>query len=150
MKKLILILCCLLMLVSCGAPEKTVEMSVVTNTVKNTATFRDMTYEPETQVVLDFYALSNEVSECYLIISATGATAEEIAVFKLSDKSNAASVLEKCETRKQDRIDLYKDYRPDEMGILEETEIFSKGDYVFYICADNKTEIKTQLESLFK
>ena len=86
------------MLVSCGAPEKTVEMSVVTDTVKNNAVFRDMSYEPETQVVLDFYSLSSEVSECYLIISATGATAEEISrVLKLA-KAKEVNFITFCHT----------------------------------------------------
>lgn len=149
MKKVLLILMCALLLTSCGAPSKTVAMDVVTQTVKDNTVFRDMPYEPEKSVILDAYSLEDKV-ECYQVISGTGATAEEITVFKCNDNSYVQDVLNSCQTRKQDRIDLYKDYRPDEVGILEETQIFSKGEYVFYICADNDDVIKQQIENLFK
>ena len=150
MKKILVILCSLILLVSCSTVSKTVEMEVVTNTVKSNTVFRDMSYEPDKQVILDFYALGDEISECYQVISATGATAEEIAFFKVEDVADIDGVLEKCEARKQDRIDLYRDYRPDEMGILQDTQIFSKGDYVFYVCADNYSQVKKEIESLFE
>lgn len=149
MKKILVILLCIVLLVSCSTASKAVEMEVVTQTVKDNTVFRDMSYEPEKQVTLDFYSITENV-ECYQVISATGATAEEIAFFKVEDENAVSDIIEKCETRKQERIDLYKDYRPDEVGILEDTQIFSKGDYVFYICADNDDEIKKEIETLFE
>ncbi len=133
--------------VSCGA--KTVEFETVKDTVSKT-TFRDLTYEPDLDVTLSQYNITDGISEHYRIMSGTGATAEEITVFKIEDSSKTDEIVEKCEERKTSVSEMYQTYKPAEMSMIEETKIFSKGDYVVYICADDSEEILKELEELFK
>ncbi len=146
-KVLILFLVLVFMFVSCGA--KSVEMSTIKDTISKTQ-FRDLTYEPDLEVTLDQYNLSGGIADHYRIMSGTGATAEEITVFKLEDASKSSEVVEACEKRKKDVYDMYETYKPVEMPMIEDTEIVEKGDYVFYICADDSVEILKEIEELFK
>ena len=134
-------------LVSCGA--KSVEMQTVKDTV-STVTFRDLTYEPDMDMTLSQYNLENGVIDHYRIMSGTGATAEEITVFKLADNSYQSGVVEACEERKEDVYKMYETYKPAEVPMIENTQIFSQGEYVFYVCADDSEEIKQEISQLFE
>lgn len=148
MKKLLcLALVLIFTLVSCGT--KTVEFQSVKDVVSK-VTFRDLTYEPDLDVTLSQYNITDGIAEYYRITSGTGATAEEITVFKASDSSKIADIVKKCEERKASVGEMYQTYKPDEMPMIEDAQIFSKGDYVIYICVDNSEEIFKQLEQLFK
>ncbi len=146
-KVLALLLVLIFMFVSCGA--KSVEMQDIKNTVSK-VTFRDLTYEPEMEVTLGQYKLEGGIAEHYRIMSGTGATAEEITVFKLEDSAKSNDVVKACEAWKQERSDMYQTYKPDEMPMIEAAEVIEMDDYVVYICADDSEEIKKELEELFK
>ena len=60
----------------------------------------------------------------------SGATAEELAVFKCSSEDAATALVSSLETRNQTRIEQYSSYNPAEVPKLESALIMSSGVYV--------------------
>ena len=148
MKRILIVtLVLVLSLVSCGA--KQVEMETVRDTVSKVQ-FRDLTFEPDLDMTLSQYNLEIQGIESYRIMSGTGATAEEITVFKLADGVSSEDVKKACEQRKEDVYKMYETYKPAEVPMIENTQIFTQGEYVFYVCVDNAQDVKTEIENLFK
>ena len=148
MKRILIVtLVLVLSLVSCGS--KQVAMDTVRDTVSKVQ-FRDLTFEPDLDMTLSQYNLEIQGIESYRIMSGTGATAEEITVFKLADGVSSEDVKKACEQRKEDVYKMYETYKPAEVPMIENTQIFTQGEYVFYVCVDNAQDVKTEIENLFK
>ena len=148
MKRILIVtLVLVLSLVSCGS--KQVAMDTVRDTVSKVQ-FRDLTFEPDLDMTLSQYNLEIQGIESYRIMSGTGATAEEITVFKLAQGVSSEDVKKACEQRKEDVYKMYETYKPAEVPMIENTQIFTQGEYVFYVCADNAQNVKTEIENLFK
>lgn len=148
MKRILIVtLVLVLSLVSCGS--KQVAMDTVRDTVSKVQ-FRDLTFEPDLDMTLSQYNLEIQGIESYRIMSGTGATAEEITVFKLAQGVSSEDVKKACEQRKEDVYKMYETYKPAEVPMIENTQIFTQGEYVFYVCVDNAQDVKTEIENLFK
>lgn len=148
MKRILIVtLVLVLTLVSCGS--KQVAMDTVRDTVSKVQ-FRDLTFEPDLDMTLSQYNLEIQGIESYRIMSGTGATAEEITVFKLAQGVSSEDVKKACEQRKEDVYKMYETYKPAEVPMIENTQIFTQGEYVFYVCVDNAQNVKTEIENLFK
>ena len=148
MKRILIVtLVLVLSLVSCGS--KQVAMDTVRDTVSKVQ-FRDLTFEPDLDMTLSQYNLEIQGIESYRIMSGTGATAEEITVFKLAQGVSSEDVKKACEQRKEDVYKMYETYKPAEVPMIENTQIFSQGEYVFYVCADDSEEIKQEISRLFE
>ena len=148
MKRILIVtLVLVLSLVSCGS--KQVAMDTVRDTVSKVQ-FRDLTFEPDLDMTLSQYNLEIQGIESYRIMSGTGATAEEITVFKLAQGVSSEDVKKACEQRKEDVYKMYETYKPAEVPMIENTQIFTQGEYVFYVCVDNAQNVKTEIENLFK
>ena len=148
MKRILIVtLVLVLTLVSCGS--KQVAMDTVRDTVSKVQ-FRDLTFEPDLDMTLSQYNLEIQGIESYRIMSGTGATAEEITVFKLAQGVSSEDVKKACEQRKEDVYKMYETYKPAEVPMIENTQIFTQGEYVFYVCVDNAQDVKTEIENLFK
>ena len=148
MKRILIVtLVLVLSLVSCGS--KQVAMDTVRDTVSKVQ-FRDLTFEPDLDMTLSQYNLEIQGIESYRIMSGTGATAEEITVFKLAEGVSSEDVKKACEQRKEDVYKMYETYKPAEVPMIENTQIFTQGEYVFYVCVDNAQNVKTEIENLFK
>ena len=77
----------------------------------------------------------------------SGATAEELAVFKCSSEDAAGALVSSLETRNQTRIEQYSSYNPVEVPKLESALIMSSGVYVVLCVATDVSGVRQAAES---
>ncbi len=107
-----------------------------------TNAFSDILDTVSAEVAAGLYGIEpGDVEESRLMCS-TGATAEEIGLFKCTDEEAAARV----EAKANDRIKLqkkaYESYAPEEIPKLDDAVITKKGAYVFYVVSTDSSKIK--------
>lgn len=77
---------------------------------------------------------ASKLSEAQVYCS-TGATAEEIALFKAVDEAAAKEIKAACEARIESQKESYESYVPEEVPKLEKAIIRTGGVYVVYVTA---------------
>ncbi len=105
--------------------------------VKEGVTFVDDMFEVSNEVATDFYNLPEGVTDFKVYMSASGATAEELAVFKCDSKQTSEEVIKACEKRIEDLTEKFEDYIPGEMAKIKDAVIEEKNGFVMFICADS-------------
>ena len=98
--------------------------------------------------LLNYYYDADEalLEDMSLIICASGAFPDELAVFKLKNADDADTVIEFIDTRLRGKFTDFRDYTPNEMYKLDGAVIGTRGRYVYYIvCSDN-----SRAESIIK
>lgn len=105
--------------------------------IKNSTTFVDDMFEISDKVTKDFYSLPDGVTDFKVFVSASGATAEELAVFKCDSKQTSEQVIKACEKRIENLIEKFEDYIPEEMIKINNAVIEEKNGFVMFICADS-------------
>ena len=106
-------------------------------TVKESIVFVDDMFEVSNEVAADFYNLPEGVTDFKVYMSASGATAEELAIFKCDSKESSKQVVKACEKRIENLKDKFADYIPEEMVKIENAVIEEKNGFVMFICADS-------------
>lgn len=142
---------CLLALSACGG-ETAEEERTTDWTVRQMAEaiLASQDHPPEMTVLLP----GEELYETYLTVSyglaeedvadgatlATGgASAQEIAVFRLTEDADGAAVTETLETYLVNRTGSFTGYLPEEAALLEDAEVVSQGDYVALLACEDVT-----------
>lgn len=114
--------------------------------VKESVTFVDDMFEVSNEVVADFYNLPEGLTDFKVYMSASGATAEELAIFKCESKEVSEAVIKACEKRIENLKDKFEDYIPEEMVKIGNAVIEEKNGFLMFICA-NSTD---SAEKIFK
>ena len=89
------------------------------------------------------------IAEYEAQVCSSGASADEVAVFKVKDKENVEDMLEVVRERKQELYDSFVDYVPEEINKIENAVIGSSGNYVYFIVCADKAAAKTAVEACF-
>lgn len=90
-----------------------------------------------------------DIESCSVYCS-TGATAEEIAVFRCSDEAAAQRVELGAKARAQSQKEAYESYAPQEIPKLDAASIRRAGVYVVYIVAEDSATIAPILDRFMK
>lgn len=80
---------------------------------------------------------------------ATGAVADEIAIFKSKSESDAASVKAAVESRVEYLKNSFESYNPGEVSQLENAALKTSGVYVVFVCADDQAAADEVLKAYF-
>ncbi len=91
----------------------------------------------------------SKLSEAQVYCS-TGATAEEIAIFKAVDEAAAKEIKTACEARVEYQKESYESYVPEEVPKLEKAIVRISGVYVVYVTAADSTEAGKVLDGFIK
>lgn len=151
MKKIFLLTLLLLLLVglmacnSVSADLSNVSAAKMADSVKESITFVDDMFNIKNDMVPDFYNLPDGVTELKVFMSSSGATAEELAIFKCDNAETAEAVVKACEKRIEALKEKFEDYIPDELIKIENAVIEKRDVFVMFVCADS-TE---QAEEIF-
>ncbi len=97
--------------------------------------FKDELDNIDTEMALMQYNLTSEEVEEVVMYLSTGASAEEIAVFKVKG-DNLRKVQSAVEKRISDKKTSFKDYNPDELEKLEDPTMYVNGNYVVLCISD--------------
>ncbi|MCD8099778.1 MAG: DUF4358 domain-containing protein [Oscillospiraceae bacterium] len=111
--------------------------------------FTDILSEVSAKVAAMLYGVSSDsVAECAVYCS-TGATAEEIAVFKAADAEAAEALVSGAQERIAGQALAYAEYAPAEVAKLENAEVRSSGLYVVCVISDNSAATGEILDKYF-
>ncbi len=72
----------------------------------------------------------------------------EVAVVRMKENSDVKEMTDSLKAHVDDRINLYKNYEPEQVGRAEEADVFSEGKYAVLIMCDNKSDIKAAFENI--
>lgn len=147
MKKVISIIFAAALLLStaaCGdngsADISNASAAEIASAVMEKTVFVDEMLELQTKIASDFYDIPDGVDDFVVYMSSSGATAEELSVFKCADSSQAKLVKSACEKRVEALKEKFEDYIPAELDKINSAVIKERGNFVMFICADSTAE----------
>lgn len=145
---LVLVLAALILSFSgCGtddaAQPREYDLEAVAAELTASDAFSDILSAVTVETGSKFYGFDTaDVKESVMYCS-TGATAEEIGLFKCVDEAAAARVLESAQARGTSQKAAYESYAPAEIPKLESAVIKADGLYVFYIVANDYSGVNS-------
>ena len=151
MKRTLIIFLAVIVVVSVSACGNKTDISNasavdVAASIKEALTFVDDMLEVKNEIVTDFYSLPEGVTEMKVYMSSSGATSEELAIFKCKDAQTAELVKKACEKRIEDLNEKFEDYIPGELARLENAIIKERDGFVMFVCADSPTVAEEKFE----
>lgn len=138
MKKLLVSLSALalLTLAACGgSSQPDFEPSELAGALYDSGCFTDLLSEMDDETALELYGIDSDSVESCEVYLGTGATAEEIAVLKCSDKDAASAAAEAFGKRVESQIKSYENYVPSELTKLDKAIVRASGSYAVYVTA---------------
>ena len=90
-----------------------------------------------------------DVDDFILYTSTSNVKADELAVIKLKDESQAESVKENIEQRIEAQKMKFKDYRPDEYFLVENHVLKTKGPFVFFAVSKEADSMERAFDGAF-
>ena len=117
-------------LAACGSSELSFEPGDAAAAVMKDGSFSDLLSPVDERVAKSLYGVSDaEVVSCCVYCS-TGATAEEIAVFRCADENAAKTVEAAARARLDSQKAAYATYAPDAVPAIENALVRTRGGYV--------------------
>ena len=93
---------------------------------------------------------SSNIEDVSLYINASGGFPDELFISKSENKEKADIIHKNIEKRKEILIETFRDYQPDEMYKLEESQISRYGNYNIFIVSENSDEVLKEIKKYFK
>lgn len=94
--------------------------------------------------------LSYDLVDSYFYAYASEGTAEEIAVIKLKDKNDAASMMQAMHDHIKSRQGTFQEYDPEQVGMTEKAVVTREGNYIALIISSKNGLIQKAFESSFE
>ncbi len=132
-------LCSLLLFAGCSKQEsetKDISVSDLAKELSEQISFEDKMSPVDKEAVSYLYQFEDGVISEQAVYESTGATAEEIAVFKASSAQKAETVKKAIDARIASQKQGFENYVPKELTKLENPVIEVKGSYVV-LCVSN-------------
>ncbi|MEG0035472.1 MAG: DUF4358 domain-containing protein [Oscillospiraceae bacterium] len=123
------------------------DLAALSSEVSKSGAFSDLLSPVQVDVAASLYSFDpKDVAECNLLCS-TGATTEEIGLFKCSDEAAATRVKSAADARVKSQRTAYESYAPNEMPKLDEAIVSQNGLYVFYIVSTDSAKVDAVLKA---
>lgn len=151
MKKTTLLIAVVLLLMLCacggGAESTEFEPDELTDSLLDGKCFTDLLSEMDESTALELYGIDADMVDSSCVYLGTGATAEEIAVFKAKDADSADDIADLLKTRVSSQIKAYENYVPAEVPKLKKAIVKTAGCYAVYVTADNADEAEEIIDT---
>lgn len=138
----VLILTFAILLCGCGSKAKDIDVAAFADKVNENVDFGDELLPVPEKMISDYYTLPDGIESCKIYVSATSATASELAAFKCKDENSAKAVKAAVEQRISEQTASYENYRPDEKFRLENAVILTDGVYVVFAVSNDNAAVK--------
>lgn len=147
MKRLVLILAAvslvLAMLSGCAAqPQaKEYDLDELSKAVEESGSFTDILSEVDLPTAAKLYKVDEGIIADCEVLCSTGATTEEIGLFRCADEDAAKTMEQAAKDRAEAQKVAYESYAPGEIPKLDDAVIKRVGVYVFYIVSDDPAAV---------
>ena len=88
--------------------------------------------------------------EAYFYAFADAGTAEEIAVVKLKDKSDAAAMMESLHKHVEARQGTFEEYDPEQVPLTQDAVVLREGRYVTLIVSKKNGLVQKEFQKFFE
>jgi len=156
MKRLSLVLLtfCMVLGIFTGCAQKAkpaeYDLEAIATQLQDSGAFSDFLSPITKKIAASFYGFEDaDVTDCVVYCS-TGATTEEIALFKCANEEVAATLKANADKRIETQKAIYESYAPAEPPKLDDAIVTQDGLYVFYIVSADYAKAQTVLDSLNK
>jgi len=146
---LIFIMACML-LVGCNKENKSINIDInsVSKSLVENIGFKDSLELLDSEIVTMFYEIPDKTE--YVLYMGSGATAEELAIFKLNDEQKVEEMTNNIKTHIENQILQFEDYNNEEMKKLENYILKVKDNYVVLCVTDDVENAKSQIDKYVK
>ena len=153
MKRLSLALLSICMIIGiftgCAQKAKPAEYDLETlaSQLQESGAFSDFLSPITKKIAASFYGFEDaDVTECVVYCS-TGATTEEIALFKCASEEAATKLKLSADKRIETQKAIYESYAPAEPPKLDDAVVTQDGLYVFYIVSVDSAKVQAVLDN---
>lgn len=103
----------------------------------------------ETDKIFDLYSLDREkTADAAAYIDGSRSTACEVTVIKVKDAADVQMAQKAADVRIEDQTFSYQNYNPEQMVKIEGAVVYTKGNYVILVMADDTSKVKETFEAL--
>lgn len=151
MKKVILILSAVLMMFMLGCSSKDVSLTDIKDKLKDTIDFSTFSKEEESTFLKDTFNFDQDKIEDYqLYVPQTNLNTNTVLILRLKDTSDASEFEEKINAYKENLLNIYKDYAPDQAEFVKDSVYEEHGKTIVFVISDKSEEVKKALADLYK
>ena len=147
---LVLLAACMVfgILAGCAQKAKPAEynLEALATQIKDSGAFSDILSPITKSIAASLFGFEDaDVSDCVVYCS-SGATTEEIALFKCANEEAATKLKANAEKRRDSQKAIYESYAPGEPPKLDDAIITQNGLYVFYIVSVDSSKVQAVLD----
>lgn len=148
MKKILTVFIALaLALCGCGkASGKEIDFQSFAADMLSCGAFTEELIQVDTDLGCAQYAISQADCRQAVFFLSSGATAEELALFEASDAGSLDRIKDAVKNRLRLQTDSFESYLPSEVPKLENAIVFTRGNYVILIVANDNERANSILE----
>ena len=151
MNKVILILSAVLMMFMLGCSSKDVSLTDIKDKLKDTIDFSTFSKEEESTFLKDTFNFDQDKIEDYqLYVPQTNLNTNTVLILRLKDTSDASEFEEKINAYKENLLNIYKDYAPDQAEFVKDSVYEEHGKTIVFVISDKSEEVKKALADLYK
>lgn len=137
-----------LLLASCGGnTAKDVDIEALAQEIVSSVAFDDTLEAIDGSMIPMLYDIDGYADA--VLYKGSGATAEEVALFKMESPSDAKAACEEARAHIQSQIEAYESYMPDEVSRLEDAVVRQDGNYVSVIVSADPEAAEKLLSDSF-
>ncbi len=146
---LFFIMACML-LVGCNKENKSINIDInsVSKSLVENIEFKDSLELLDSEIVKMFYEIPDNTE--YVLYMGSGATAEELAIFKLADEQKVEEIIKNIKAHIENQILQFEDYNNEEIKKLENYILKVKDNYVVLCVTDDIENAKSQIDNYVK
>lgn len=98
-----------------------------------------------------YYGLnSNDYEEVSIYVPSSNMEASELLIIKIKEESQIDTIEASIDSRIEKQSNGFKDYAPEQYGLIQNYEISTKGNYVFFAISEDAHEMKKQFKDAIK
>lgn len=148
---LVLLIICMALGVFTGCAQKAkpteYDLEALATKLQDSGAFSDFLSPITKEIASSFYGFEDAyVTDCVVYCS-TGATTEEIALFKCASEEAATKLKANADKRIGTQKAIYESYAPAEPPKLDDAIVTQNGLYVFYIVSADSAKAQAVLDS---
>ena len=113
---------------------KDVSVDTISGTMENISSITEMQKRGKGDLQRYFGIMEDDTDGYLFYKDVSPMSVNEILVVKAPGKAEAAAFLEACEAHKASQENVFGAYGTDQMALLGESSVESRGNYVWYMC----------------
>ena len=135
---------------ACGGSVADVDVNKAADAIKSGTTFTDELTKTDTENAEKLYQVDASLVQDVCVYIGTGATPEEIAVWKAKDDNGAAKLKEAAQGRLDTQKQRFTDYNPEQMPKIESAVLEESGKTVVLCISADNDKAKTAVSQALK